>query len=82
MLVQQGHAAEGPCTRTALVLLYLGVGLQVGAQVGAVGKSPVTELTGEGTLTCRDKGQLASVHSQVDPPAAPLNMQTPLTFLC
>lgn len=52
MLVQQGHAAEGPCTRTALVLLYLGVGLQVGAQVGAVGKSPVTELTGKGTLAC------------------------------
>lgn len=52
MLVQQGHAAEGPCARTALVLLHLGVGLLVGAQVGAVGKSPVTELTGEGTLTC------------------------------
>lgn len=52
MLVQQGHAAEGPRARTALVLLHLGVGLQVSAQVGAVGKSPVTELTGEGPLTC------------------------------
>lgn len=27
VLVQQGHAAEGPCTGTALVLLDLGVGL-------------------------------------------------------
>lgn len=52
VLVQQRHAAEGPRTRTALVLLHLGVGLQVGAQVGAVGESPVTELTGKGTLTC------------------------------
>lgn len=52
MLVQQRHAAEGPRTRTALVLLHLRVGLQVGTQVGAVGESPVTELTGKGTLTC------------------------------
>lgn len=82
VLVQQGHAAEGPCTGTALVLLHLGVGLQVGAQVGAVGKSPVAQLTGKGTLTCGDKGQLASANSQVYPPVVVLNMRTSPAFLC
>lgn len=80
MLVQQGHAAEGPCTRAALVLLYLGVGLQVGAQVGAVGKSPVTQLTGKRSLTCWDKGHLASVNWQVYPPAVLLNVGTTPVF--
>lgn len=48
--MQQGHAAEGPRARAALVLLHLGVGLQMGAQVGAVGKGPVTVLTSEWAL--------------------------------
>lgn len=49
--MQQGHAAEGPRAGAALVLLHLGVGLQVGAQVGAISEGPVTVLTGEGALT-------------------------------
>lgn len=60
MLVQQGHSAEGASARAALVLLHLGVGLQVGAQVGAVGEGPVTELAGEGALACGDEGQTIS----------------------
>lgn len=50
--MQQRHAAEGPRARTALVLLHFRVGLQVGTQVGAVSKGPVTVLTSEGALTC------------------------------
>lgn len=49
--MQQGHATEGPGAGPALVLLHFGVGLQVGTQVGAVRKGPVTVLTGEGTFT-------------------------------
>lgn len=52
VLLQQRHTAE--CTRAdaALVLLDLGVGLEVGPQVGAVGKGPVTMRAGERPLTC------------------------------
>lgn len=52
VFVQQGHTAEGPGAGATLVLLDLGVGLQMGAQVGAVSKSSVTVLTSKGTLTC------------------------------
>lgn len=55
MFVQQGHAAEGPRAGDALVLLHLGVGLQVRAQVGAIGEGPVTVLTGERALTCKER---------------------------
>lgn len=57
MFLQQRHAAEGARADATLVLLHLGVGLQVGAQVGAVGKGPVAVGAGEGTLTLerRDK---------------------------
>lgn len=56
--MQQGHAAEGPRTGPTLVLLHFGVGLQVGAQVGAVGKGPVAVLTGEGPLTFLEEKKL------------------------
>ena len=49
--MQQGHATEGPRAGATLVLLHLRVGLQVGAQVGSISKSPVTVLTSEGALT-------------------------------
>lgn len=49
--MQQGHAAEGPRAGAALVLLHLGVSLQVGAKVGAVGKSSITVLTSKGAFT-------------------------------
>ena len=51
MFVQQGHATEGARAGAALVLLHLGMGLQVGPQVGTVRESPVTVRTGEWTLT-------------------------------
>lgn len=51
VFMQQGHAAEGPRARAALVLLHLWVGLQVGSQVGAVGEGPVAVLTSKGALT-------------------------------
>lgn len=43
VLVQQGHAGEGPRAGLALVLLDLRVCLQVGAQVGAVGEGAAAE---------------------------------------
>lgn len=49
--MKQGHAAEGPRAGATLVLLHLRVGLQVGAQVGAISEGPVAVLTGEGALT-------------------------------
>lgn len=49
--MQQGHAAEGPSAGAALVLLHLGVGLQVGTQVGAISEGPITVLTGKGAFT-------------------------------
>lgn len=55
VLLQQRHAAEGARTDATLVLLHLGVGLQVGPQVGAVGKGPVAVGAGEGALTCTGK---------------------------
>lgn len=51
VFVQQGHATEGPRAGATLVLLHLRVGLQVGAQVGAISKGPVTVLTSKGALT-------------------------------
>lgn len=51
MFVQQRHAAEGPRAGATLVLLHLRVGLQVGTQVGAVRKGPVTVVAGEWSLT-------------------------------
>lgn len=58
VLVEQGHAGEGAGAGPALVLLHLRVGLQVGAQVGAVGEGAVAVGAGEGLLTWgqRDPG--------------------------
>lgn len=57
VLVQEGHAAEGSRAGGALVLLHLGVGLQVGAQVGAIS---------EGTAAVRaGKRSLAGVRADV-----------------
>lgn len=55
--MQQGHAAKGPRTRPALVLLHLGVGLQVGSEVGAVCEGAVAVLAREGALTCAKDGK-------------------------
>lgn len=63
MFEQQGHAAEGPRAGATLVLLDLGVRLQVGAQVGAVGEGPVTVLTGEGPLTWWGGGEQQRVRT-------------------
>lgn len=51
MFLQQRHAAEGARADTTLVLLHLGVGLQMSAQVGAICKGPVAVGAGEWTLT-------------------------------
>lgn len=61
MLVQQRHAAEGARTGPTLVLLDLGVGLQVGPQVGAVGEGPAAVGAGEGTLTWWEEGEGGAV---------------------
>lgn len=53
--MQQGHATEGPRAGAALVLLHFRVGLQVGAEVGAIGKSPIAVLTSEGAFTWKVK---------------------------
>lgn len=55
--MQQGHAAKGPRTRPTLVLLHLGVGLQVGSEVGAVCEGAVAVLAREGSLTCAKDGK-------------------------
>lgn len=65
MFLQQRHAAEGTRADATLVLLHLGVGLQVGAQVGAVSEGPVAVGAGEGPLTLErgdknDKDETAS----------------------
>lgn len=52
VLVEQGHSAEGAGAGVALVLLYVGVGLHVGAQVGTVSEGPAAVLTSKGTFTC------------------------------
>lgn len=52
MLLQQRHAAERARADPALVLLDLGVGLEMGSQVGAVGEGAVTVRAGERPLTC------------------------------
>lgn len=51
MLLQQRHAAEGTRADAALVLFHFGVGLQMGPQVGAVGKGPIAVGAGERALT-------------------------------
>lgn len=58
--MQQGHAAKGPRTRPALVLLHLGVGLQVGSEVGAVCEGTVAVLAREGALTCDGRWETLS----------------------
>lgn len=56
VLVQEGHAAEGPRARPALVLLHLGVRLQMSPQVRAVSECTVAVRAGERTLAgvCAD----------------------------
>ncbi len=69
--MQQGHAAKGPRAGAALVLLHLRVGLQVGPQVGAISKGPVTVLTSEGALTwLKEKLLLASGKDFINRPKA------------
>lgn len=51
MLLQQRHAAEGTRADAALVLFDFGVGLQMGPQVGAIGKGPIAVGAGERALT-------------------------------
>lgn len=56
MLRQQGHPREGLAAVGAGVLLDVGVCLEVGTEVGAVGEGPVTKRTRERFLTgvCTD----------------------------
>lgn len=51
MLVEQGHAGEGPGARLALVLLDVRVRLEVRPQVGAVCKGAAAVGAGEGLLS-------------------------------
>lgn len=51
VFLQQRHAAEGAGADATLVLLHLGVGLQVSAQIGAVGEGPVAVGAREWPLT-------------------------------
>lgn len=57
VFLQQRHAAEGARADATLVLLHLGVGLQVGAQVGAVCEGSVAVGAGEGPLTLKGGGR-------------------------
>lgn len=57
MFLQQRHAAEGARADTALVLLHLGMGLQMGPQVGTVSEGPIAVGAGERPLTWREKGE-------------------------
>lgn len=51
VFVEQGHPGEGPGTGLALVSLHIRVRLEVGTQVGAVGKGAAAVGAGKGLLT-------------------------------
>lgn len=55
---QERHAGEGLGTGRALVLLGVGVRLQVGPEIGAVGEGPATVRTAVGLLTWGRKGSV------------------------
>lgn len=54
---EQGHPGEGLQAGVALVFLDVGMGLQVGAEVGAVSKGPVAMCAGKRFLAYGDKSR-------------------------
>lgn len=57
MFVEKRHAGESPGAGLALVLLHIGMGLQVSAEVRPVGKSSVAVCAGERFLTWGGKSK-------------------------